>query len=351
LPELTAPLLDEQELDLSAPQGALCSTYAQVTPKTYNRLKVKELCKEDVVDWLSSAGFGPLSGRIASCGTSFVHLRDSKGHEKYARLRCKNDLCPTCGAKHSAIHMRRVRRATTRLLWNGLLGYFVFTIPATISESRPSKETINDLTKKAWEIVKKEFETPGGLARIHMMGEQPEKLRMHINFLFPLLTADNRGMVPKEKIERVRDLWTETLNTFFKLDLKESNFKYGFADKTGKKLNKIKYVLRTVVTAEKFLTLSDDDRRYLLSLRKGHNTRWYGDLSNSRYKKYLMDRGIDVEKIENEIDGMLSPITGEKYHFVEIVSEKDLPLRKLRWIDLDTLVDFATFATLNPAGP
>jgi hypothetical protein len=288
-----------------------------------------------------------MAGRIESCGTSFVHLADSKGHEKYARLHCKNELCPTCGAKNSSVHKRRVRRAATRLLWNGLLGYFVFTIPAKISESRPSKETINTLTKEAWQIVKKEFETPGGLSRIHMMGDQPEKLRIHINFLFPLLTADNRGMISKEKIEKVRDLWTETLNRLFQLDLKESNFKYKFADKTGKKIHKIKYVLRPIVTAEKFLTLSDDDRQYILSLRKGHNTRWYGELSNSKYKKYLTDRGIDVEKIENEIDGLLSPVTGEKYHFVEIVKECDLPRGKLRWIDNDTLVDFGTYAFLQ----
>ncbi|GAG25506.1 unnamed protein product, partial [marine sediment metagenome] len=64
-------------------------------------------------------------------------------------------------------------------------------------------------------------------------------------------------MVPKEKIEKVRKLWTKTLNTYFKLDLKESNFKYSFAYQTPKKIHKIKYVLRPIVTADKFLTLSD----------------------------------------------------------------------------------------------
>jgi len=325
----------------------LCSLYAQVRPPAYNRYQTNELCKDELVDWLTFNGQQTMAGRIESCGTAFIHLIDSEGFERYNRLRCKNELCPVCGSKNSSVHKRRVGRALIRLLWNGLLGSFVFTLPAEISEARPSKDKINKLTKKAWQIVKKEFETPGGLSRVHLMGDKPEKLRIHINFLFPLLNADNRGMVPKEKIETVRNLWTATLNKSFNLDLKESNFKYGFADVPGKKVNKIKYVLRPIVTAQKFLTLSDDDRHYVLSLRKGHNTRWYGNLSNAKYKKYLNERGVDVNKLENEVDGLLSPVTGEKYRFLGIVQEKDLPRHNLRWLDGDTLVDFGTFAFLQ----
>jgi hypothetical protein len=351
LREINAPFAEDLDLEFGAPEGSLCSIPAQVVKKTYNRFKVEDLCKEEVTDWLSFNGETPLADRINFCGTSFVHLEDSKGNQKYARIRCKNELCPVCGTKNSAVHIRRVRRAATRLLWNGLLGYFVFTLPAEISEARPDKDVINDITKKAWLIVKQEFETPGGLSRIHLMGDKPGKLHIHINFLFPLLTADNRGMISKEKIEKVRGLWTKTLNETFKLNLKESNFKYRFADLPGKKVNKIKYVLRPIVTAYKFLTLSDEDKKYILSLRKGHNTRWYGELSNSKYKKYLLDRGIDAEKIEAEIDGLLCPVSGEKYHFVDIIPQSALPLHNLRWLDEDTLVDFGTFAYMQANDP
>jgi hypothetical protein len=345
---LASPLPPVQE---SNEQATLCTYYDQVRGSVYNRPKIKEICKENVVDWLFLNGYQALSGRIDSCGTSFVHLEDSKGHEKYARIHCQNEICPSCGNKNSFLHLKRVRRAAARLLWNGLLGYFVFTIPAEISESRPDREIINKLTKKAWDIVKKNFDTPGGLSRIHMIGEKPGKLHIHINFLFPLLNEGNRGMISKDKIKHIRDLWTDTLKAIFKIDLRESNFKYSFADKPGKKIHKIKYVLRPIVTAEKFLTLSDEDRHYILSLRKRHNTRWYGDLSNSKYKKYLNDRGIDIDTIENEIDGLLSPLSGERYKYIGIVKESELPRHRLRWLDADTLVDFATFAHLSAESP
>ncbi len=350
MPLLDSPLLLTNEPFNGTLVAPLCPQYAQVIPKNYNRFKVKELCKEDVVDWLFLNEHISLATRIDTCGTSFVHLEDSFGGQKYVRLRCKNELCPTCGEKNSSAHKRNVRRASLRLLWNGLLGYFVFTIPAEVSESRPDKETINDLTKKAWVIVKENFKTPGGLARIHMLGDKPGKLHIHINFLFPLLTIGNRGEVPGEVIKKVRDLWTKTLNKMFDKTLKESNFKYGFADKTGKKINKIKYVLRPIVTGEKFLCLSDEDKRYIMGLRKGHNTRWYGDLSNSRYKKYLLDQGIDVEKMEDDIDGMISPLTGEKYHYIGIVPADEMPRERLRYLDPDTLVDFQTFAVIKERG-
>jgi hypothetical protein len=366
-------------LDNASKTAPLCSLYAQVTPLTYNPHKVRELCKENVVDWLYDNGYGKLSNRISSCGLSFMHLSDSKNHEKYARLRCKNEFCPSCGAQNSALHKKRVRRASLRLLWNGLLGYFVFTIPKEISESRPSKEVIENLTKEAWDIVKKNFDTPGGLSRIHLMGDEPGKLHVHINFLYPLLNEDKKGMISKDKIALVRNEWKKVLNKLFNLELTDANFYYSFADKLGKKIHKIKYVLRPVVTSSKFLTLSDEDRKYVLSFsgcqsrscydkatckdnpcyeKRFHGTRWHGDLSNSKYKNYLKERDIDVDKIEAEIEGLLSPVTGEKYHIVkldngrpDIVRQEDLPLHELRWLDNDTLVDQATFAYISAHSP
>lgn len=366
---LETPPLSAQNTTESAP---LCSYYYQVTKVKYNPCHVRDLCKENVVDWLALNGYAGASDQVNSCGNSFIHLETSKNEHKYARKRCQKEICPICGAKNSHLHLKRVRRAALRLLWNGLLGYFVFTIPKEISESRPSKETIENLTKEAWEIVKKNFETPGGLSRIHLIGEDPGKLHIHINFLFPLLNEANRGMISKEKISLVRSEWKKVLNRLFNLDLKEANFHYRFADKPGKKMHKIKYVLRPIVTAAKFLTLSDEDRHYTLSfsgcqnkccydkascnkdkpcyVKRFHSTRWHGDLSNSKYKNYLKDRGIDVEKIEAEIDGSLSP-TGEKYHFIGIVQEQDLPKHGLRWLDSDTLVDYGTFAYLSAKPP
>lgn len=115
---LSSPLLHAQN---SAENTALCTYYGQVMGSVYNSPKIKEICKENIVDWLYLNGYQTISGRIDSCGTSFVHLEDSKGHKKYTRIHCLHEICPSCGDKNSFLHLKRVRRATARLLWNGLL--------------------------------------------------------------------------------------------------------------------------------------------------------------------------------------------------------------------------------------
>lgn len=351
-------------LENSTESTALCSYYAQVERKRYNPHYVRELCKEDVVAWLSENGYEKTAGRITTCGTSFMQLGTPKNEGKYARLRCKNELCPICGAKDSGLHKRRVRRASLRLLWNGLLGYFVFTIPSKVSNSQPDRKLLEELTKEAWEIVKKNFDTAGGLSRVHMMGEDPGKLHIHINFCFPLLNENNMGLVSEEVLKNVRMAWTEVLNKMFNLNIVsgKSNFKYKFADVIGMKINKIKYTLRPIVTADKFVTLKDEDKHYIMSFKGWHNTRWHGDLRNNKYRKYLTEKGIDVKKIEADIEGILSPL-GERYRpirdkrgKIKIISEQELlesPFirRNYRWVDNDTLVDLGTAPLLSAQSP
>lgn len=342
---------DVSEAQKAPENASLCTTYAQVRGFYHNSIKASEICRETIVDWLLFAGHVGPAQQIDTCGRSFLRLEDPKGHQKWTRLYCHNEFCPTCGRVGSKEHKRRVQRAANRLAWPGILGYIVFTLPKEISMNMPDKDILSDLTKKAWQIVKKNFKTPGGMSRIHLMGEDPGCLHIHINMLFPVLSEDKRGKVPQETLEKVRGQWTKAVNNMFNLNLENTNIFYKFATKINRKVHQIKYVLRPVVTPGRFLTLSDEDRERVLSLRKWHNTRWYGELSNSKYKEYLKSLGIDIEALEEKQDGLLCPVCGERYHVIGIVSEQDVPKKHLRWLDDDTLVDFASFLALNQGDP
>lgn len=333
-----------------APPAALCTNIAQVQgvlTVDYNRQRVREICKEEITDWLFLNGFSKLAERIDACGTSFLHLKDQAGHQKYVRLYCKNEFCPKCGRKGSGIHKKRVRRAANRLLWPGILGYMVFTLPKEISRTVPPAKVLNDISREAWQNIKRNFKTPGAMARIHLLGDEPGCLHVHINVLFPLLSDDQMGRVPQEVLKKSKREWTRYINRKFKLKYDDTNIHYNFSTRKYKKLHRIMYVLRPIVTPEKFLTLPENERHGILSLKGWHNTRWYGKLSNGQYRKYLRSKGIDIDGLEAKIDDRLCPICGERYSIVGIIGENELPRNQLRWVDRDTLVDLATYLCIK----
>lgn len=329
--------------------SSLCSYTDQVQGSGYTPFKIKELCKEEVVDNLERLGYLDVAYRVKECGTTFVHLKCENGHEKYGRMHCQKDFCPTCGVNGSTPHKRRVVRALDRLIWAKILGYMVFTLPKEVSAQRPDKESLYYMSKKAWEIVKKNFKTPGGMVRTHLMGEEPEDLHVHINVLFPVSTPDGLGKVPQETLENIRRDWTQIVNNFFELNCVTTNVYYKFALQVGKQIHKVKYVLRPIVTPGRFLTLSDKNKHYVLSLKGWHNTRWYGKLSNCQYKEYLQSKGFDPRGREGKDIGLSRkcPVCGSPYKFVEIIHKDNVPRNQLRWVDKDTLVDFSTFDYLS----
>ncbi len=167
----------------------LCSHTAQVPQVDTTPIYFNYLEKLLTTSWLRASGYEDVSYRIENCGTSYVHLRCSNGHEKYTRLHCKQDFCPDCGQNWSGPHKRRAVRAMDRLIWGPVVGYMIFTLPEEVSRSRPSKEALKYLSKKAWEITKRYFNTDGGMVRTHLMGEKGDKLHIHFNVLFLLLNG------------------------------------------------------------------------------------------------------------------------------------------------------------------
>lgn len=347
-----------------------------VTPNRRYRNKQHKLCKtpayakgllkDEIIDYLSerqftvrdkkkAAQYERLVKALETCGMNFVHMEAAAQEIKLTRIHCNREFCPTCGQNDSALHRKRAGRAQDRLLWAPLLGYMIFTVPRSISDSNPPRKTLAKMSKKAWAITKKYFDTPGGVTRTHFMGDDPGKLHIHFNVLFPLLS--DRGTVSKECLSDIRKEWTDFINKEFNLNCDNTNIYYKFAIEDGRQIHKVKYVFRPVVTPDKFVTLSDRDKEYVLSFNKWHNTRWSGKLANNCWKKYFEEQGIELPKnFEN-----VAPISGEKYLFMGIVrkgnvsgtyfKDKEDKVHQVIAVDNDTYLDLRTYLYLKKVSP
>lgn len=330
------------------------STYVQIQTKLASAFDINELCKEGVVDWLTENGFEKAAFQVQNCGTKAVSLQCSNGHQKRVRMTCHKEYCPRCGKKDSLLHRRSKVRAYDRLIWSDLLGYMVFTLPRVVSDSMPSKEQLSKIEKEAVKIVKDNFSTPGCMVRAHLMGEEPEYLHIHVNVLFPIVDTSGQGRVEQATLDNIRQHWTTFVNQAFGLKNKTTNVFYKFATSKIKMKHLIKYVTRPIVTAERFLTLSNEARFYCLSLRGWHNTRWYGQLANCKYKEYLKSKGLDLIAHREEDIALAKkcPICNERYKFIEIIDIDNIPESQFRRLSPDVWIDLETHAFLkNKASP
>ena len=242
--ETATPFMTPEQAVFDPFLPSLYLTTAQVDLKELNPHEDKALQLKNNVQWLDNNGFFKKASQLLDCGNKFVHLKDANGHEKYLRMYCKNEFCPTCGERGSRVHKTRVARARDRLMWAPVLGYVVFTLPEEISKTKLNKDVLSQLEKEAYNIVQHNFNAPGGMVRIHFAGNQCGSLRIHINVLFPMLNTNGIGKVGIAVIDAARSTWTVFINSFFNLNIKSADLHYGFATTAKKKAHKIKYVLR-----------------------------------------------------------------------------------------------------------
>ena len=276
------------------------STYVHIQTKLAEAFSPNDLCKEWVIDWLVKNDYAKKALQVHTCGTRAVALQCPNGHKKRVRMTCKLEICPRCGRKGSLAHRRRYFRAVDRLVWAPILGYMVFTLPREVSDSMPSKEQLSKIEKEAVHIVQENFNAPGCMARVHFMGNEISRLHIHVNVLFPIVDTNSTGKVPQEVLNNIRQHWTLFVNQTFNLENKNTNVFYKFAASSIKMRHQIKYVTRPVVVAEKFLSLSNEAKNWYLSFKRWHNTRWYGQLANCKYKQYLQEQGFGCEDNQEE---------------------------------------------------
>lgn len=238
-------------------------------------------------------------------------------------------------------------------MWAPVLGYLVFTLPREVSDRRPDRDRLKELCQAVRPLLYKYFDTPGGVDRYHLFGNRPGTFHTHLNVLFPITNPQRKGKIEKENLERLKADYTTIVNDIFGLKVPACVVYYNFAYKRPKMFHKIKYVMRPITTAEQLEVLNQEEVRHIMSLRGWHNIRWFGELANNKHKEYLIqaqdDRDIEVP-IEQRDYGKC-PVCNEKYFYVDVVSWKDLPHKRLRYIDENTFVDYATFAYLKDKSP
>lgn len=329
--------------------GPFCSPYVQPWTNIGNNFEIKELCKSWVIEWLEKNGCEKEAESLRSCSTKTVSLVCYNGHQKLVLNRCRKEYCTVCGEKGSFAHKRNYLRAFDRLLWAQVLGYLIFTLPKEVSEAMPDKLQLSKLETEATRITQGNFSTPGSMVRIHLMGEKISELHVHVNVLFPVTGTNGKGEVSLIVLDNIKKQWTELINKTFNRSEKTTDVHYRFAAKKSKMVHMLKYVTRPIVTADKFLSLSNAAKHYILSLKGWRNTRWYGQLADSKCKKFLKTQNVDPEA-HREADIALAkkcPVCGEKFKFKGFVDVCDINKSQFRQIDEDCWVDLEIYAALK----
>lgn len=302
-----------------------------------------------IVDWLNLNEYPKKAKRLANCGITWLLFRCIKKHEKYIRLHCGFDYCPSCGREDSWFTRRRYIRALDRIIHLGTVRYVDLTLPKKISESWLNRNTLNYLMKQAWLVVKDNLQAAGCGVRVHLVGEKSKGLHVHFNVLFAIDNKTGTGMVLQEVLDSIRAQWTKVVNDCFGLSYPNINVWYDFAPEIGRRFHRVRYVFGSAVMGRKFKFLSENDKHWVVQLSGFHKTRWFGKLANNKYKEYLKSKGINpTEKEDSDVSfSNICPVDGEKFKRVGVVSEQCLPRPQLRAVDKDTLVDFSVKKALE----
>jgi hypothetical protein len=352
--DLERALFLEEELPGSRVTGNLPfdpkrAPYVHYTTKLGQPFSFNDLHQKAVLEWLDLYNYQKQAKAVTTCGTGYARLECPNGHAKYARTSCRRDYCPRCGQKGSSEHTRRTVRAADRLLWAPVLGYLVFTLPKEIQEKRADKGQLTDLARAIQRIIRRYFPTPGGFLRYHLLGDRPGTFHIHANVLLPITGTAGKGKVEEEVLDLVRKDYTHEVNTIFGLKEEVCNIHYSFAATKKKMYHKIRYVMRPIVTTLEFLMLTDEEKHFVLGLEGWHNTRWFGELANNCYKKFLCASGIDPEAHSKRNIGLskVCPVCGGRFRFIEMIPRESLPRGQLRYLSDGVFVDLCIYSVMR----
>ena len=322
------------------PETSLCSTYYQVTEHTDFAGTSEILGKKRFEDWLFSANYTEDAEKLASCALRFEHWQCENGHDFYFRKYCGREYCPICGAKDSYYHNRRVMRAAEHFIWAVTWGNLTFTMPKEISERRLSKEQLRQLQKLAWEVTERILKVEGASVTVHLLGEKSEGLHVHFEVLFMRIGCFNRGLIPAPRLKAVKKVWALLLNKEFGLSLKTTDVRYSFAATHPKKWHKLSYIHRPICTEEKMLALPDEDKKYILSLKGYHRTRYFGQLANNKVKEFLKKHWAPLKLRETPlIEKRICPMCKTKMFYQDTVFADEIPKSQVVMYNNDIWMD------------
>ncbi len=330
------------------PEKSLCSIHYQVSQHTDFPGTSEKLDKKSFEDWLFSAGYTEDAEKLASCSLTVEHWKCDNGHDFYFRKFCGREYCPICGAKDSYYHNRRVMRAAEHFIWAVTWGNLTFTMPKEISERRLEKVQLRRLQDLAWQATQRILKVEGASVTVHLLGREGAGLHVHFEVLFMRLGVFNKGLIPKPRLKAIKKVWALLLKKEFGLDLKTTDVKYSFAATRPKKWHKLSYIHRPICTEEAMLALNDEDKKYILSLKGYHRTRWFGALSNKNLHQFLRKHWAPLELKETPlIEKRVCPVCKTKMHYHDRMFIDEIPKSQVVQYNNDIWMDRAVAAFLT----
>lgn len=330
------------------PENPLCSTHYQVTEHSDFASTSEILGKKRFEDWLYSAGFTEDAEKLSSCALRFEHWQCENGHDFYFRKYCGREYCPICGANDSYYHNRRVMRAAEHFIWAVTWGNLTFTMPKEISQQRLGKTRLRKLQDLAWQVTERILKTEGASVTVHLLGEKSEGLHVHFEVLFMRIGCFNKGLIKKSRLKAIKKVWALLLNKEFNLSLASTDVRYSFAATQPKKWHKLSYIHRPICTEEKMLELSNEDKKYILSLKGYHRTRYFGQLANNKVKEFLKKHWAPVKLRETPlIEKRICPMCKTKMYYKDTVFADEIPKSQVVRYNDDIFMDRAVDAWLD----
>lgn len=274
-----------------------------------------------------------VTSSMSMCGSKWLNMKcESDGnHSYYMELLCGKEYCSTCGVKGSKVHKKRIKAAMDRLGLYDRFAEMVITVPKEYAMMFLDRGKLDSLYKASIRVAK--MVGKGGFARVHFFGDKKEtmyELHPHIN----LLIAD-AGYLKRDELESVKESLGRSFRAIIGHDV-EVNLWYRYyrredevwRDSQGKKCkgnilrHKVKYITRPTIGYERLNGLDFETRASLIELLEGEKgehkrlqlMRWFGNLSNSVYKKTLRDE-FGSGLFDGEGEKMVCPCCSSKMSF------------------------------------
>ena len=249
--------------------------------------------------------------RIAVCGKYWNQYAGKVSSLDYLwRIRCYQQLCPHCNSKGGAIHRRRKKSESDRLVkyYGSLDGLgvreFVYTLPESLRPLFSTKEGLDKLLKMVGKLIKPLF--PGRLVdlSLHVIGNDPGTMHIHVNaYVF----------------ERILPGFNFWLSAGFlkemKSEFRKKLLKYGFRGEDVVVDYHFKTKLPKVLGAVKYFTRPNPDYSELMVMKEKNN-KAFKFLTSKEMRKFNYIRHLKSEVAADQYIEGDAPLKFEKMKYV-----------------------------------
>jgi len=201
--------------------------------------------------------------------TIYLEASDIDGSVYRKMIPCGREICAVCGKRNSIAHRIRVARCREKVDSMSSLGYLVFTIPAELREIFKNTINLGDFSVFIKNLLK-ENGYKRGIMRWHWSGE-------YIGYAPHLNVLVDSGYLDKSEFEKkiggIKKMVLEYFNKNYCDDkfYEKINLKYNYTSQKGKKIHKLKYIMRGTM-----INIGDDMYSVYFKLHNYRNTRYWG---------------------------------------------------------------------------